>query len=154
MKSLEESMKNLKDRADEEILKRIELVCKTNGQKSLVHWPFKAEGLKTMWNRYSSELQRRIENRIAQLTGVPGSQETGSANMVEDFLRNTYPRIIAAMLTYRLIFEQMSKAYKGGYMPKTTLDNVPVIIEVMDERANSSLQAVLVTYDNLNVQNP
>ena len=63
-------MKKLKDRADAEIKKKIEIVCKTGGQKSLIKWPMKAEGLLSMWERYSSELDIRINNRINQLTGM------------------------------------------------------------------------------------
>ena len=103
-KSIRDDMKKLKDRADAEIKKKIELVCKTGGQKSLIKWPMKAEGLLSMWERYSSELDIRINNRINQLTGI-GSVETGSATMLEDFLRSTYPQIVAMLLTYKTLFE-------------------------------------------------
>ena len=97
-------MKKLKERADAEIKKKIELVCKTGGQKSLIKWPMKAEGLLSMWERYSSELDIRINNRINQLTGI-GGVETGSATMLEDFLRSTFPQIMASMICYRTLFE-------------------------------------------------
>ena len=57
-----------------------------------------------MWSRYSMELQKRIDNRIAQVIGSNGSVESGSAAMVEDFLRVTYPQIISVMIVYRCIF--------------------------------------------------
>lgn len=151
MKSLEENMKNLKDRADAEITKKIEIICKTNGQKSLVHWPFRAEGLLTMWNRYSAELQNRINNRIGQLTGT-GGRETGSAEMVEDFLRNTYPRIIAAMLIYKIIFLQLAVEYKKGIVVNYTADNVPVIAKAMGEMKTQEFVALLAMFDA--TQNP
>ena len=117
-------MDNLVKGADEEITKKIEIVCKTGGQKSLVHWPFKAEGLKGMWKRYMSELQLRINNRIDQLTGSRGSVQTGSSNMVEDFLTVTYPQIIAMMLTYKCVFDQLSEQYRRNFIPNYTFEDI------------------------------
>ena len=155
MKSLEEAMKNLKDRADAEITKRIEIICKTGGQKSLVHWPLKAEGLLTVWNRYSAELNIRMKNRLDQLTGSGGGRETGSANMVEDFLRNTYPRIIAAMLTYKLMFEQLAAEYRKNLALYVTWDNVDPIVEGMTDIKVSNIITILLTFDSLtNSNNP
>lgn len=156
MKALEESMKNLKNRADEEIKKRIEIVCKTGGQKSIKHWPLKAEGLLTMWSRYSAELQERIKNRINQLTGTSGSRETGSASMLEDFLRTTYPRIISAMLTYRLVFEQVRMFYQEGLIPEVTADNVEEVIRVTEATLDTEFLLNLDLFDNtvLNVGGP
>ena len=69
-KKIEDEMKFLKESADKEINAKIDLVCKTGGNShSLLKYPFKAEGLKGMWARYSSELQSRIDNRIAQIAG-------------------------------------------------------------------------------------
>lgn len=150
IKDVAAQMKILKDRADEEIKKKIELVCKTGGQKSLVHHPFKAEGLLTMWNRYSSELQVRIDNRIAQLTGSSGSVETGSANMVEDFLRVTYPRIIAVLLTYRCIFSQIAYEYKNGYIPNYSYDDVSLLMTTEEERLTQMVGNVVTTFDSIN----
>ena len=127
-KKIEDEMKFLKDSADKEINTKIDLVCKTTGNShSLLKYPFKAEGLKGMWARYSSELQQRIDNRIAQLKGSTGSAETGSAAMVEDFLRNTYPQIIAMMLTYRCVFEQLKAVYKNKNIPKCSLDDLKTL---------------------------
>jgi hypothetical protein len=121
-------MKFLKHSADKEINTKIDIVCKTTGNShSLLKYPFKAEGLKGMWARYSSELQQRIDNRIAQLKGSTGGAETGSAAMVEDFLRNTYPQIIAMMLTYRCVFEQLKAVYKNKNIPKCSLDDLKTL---------------------------
>ena len=123
-KDVRQNMDNLVKGADEEITKKIEIVCKTGGQKSLVHWPFKAEGLKGMWKRYMSELQLRINNRIDQLTGSRGSVQTGSSNMVEDFLTVTYPQIIAMMLTYKCVFDQLSEQYRRNFIPNYTFEDI------------------------------
>lgn len=124
-KRIEDEMKFLKESADKEINAKIDLVCKTGGNShSLLKYPFKAEGLKGMWARYSSELQQRINNRIAQLKGSSGGVETGSAAMVEDFLRVTYPQIIAMMITYRCVFEQLKEVYKDGFTPKVTMEDI------------------------------
>ena len=147
IKELENAMKFIKDRADEEIKNKIAIVCKTNGQKSLRHHPFKAEGLISMWNRYSSELQLRIDNRIAQLTGSKGSVETGSAAFVEDFLRVTYPRIIAMMLTYRCIFKQLAYEYRNGMVPYYTIDDFNTGYEIFNDEMDESLSRVVSTYD-------
>lgn len=82
-----------------------------------------------MWTRYSSELQMRINNRVDQLMGSNGGVETGSATLVENFLTTTYPAIIAAMLTYKCVFQKLAlkyKEYEG--MPKYTLDDFNNII--------------------------
>lgn len=147
MKGLEEAMKNLKDRADAEIKKKIELICKTNGQKSLKHWPFKAEGLLSMWERYSSELQLRMKNRLDQLTGSNGGRESGTAHMLEDFLRTTYPRLIAAMTTYRMIFEQIQLFYKRNLVPEVTLDNAEEILQVTHDRIDEYIKNNLGKFD-------
>lgn len=121
-KTMREDMKKLKDRADAEIKKRIELVCKTGGQKSLIKWPMKAEGLLSMWERYSGELQIRMDNRINQLMGL-GGVETGSALMLEDFLKSTYPQIVAMLITYRTLFEQIGQVYRQNFVPSMTLED-------------------------------
>lgn len=92
-KNIREQMEYLKDAANKEINAKIDLVCNTTGteNKLQLKYPFKAEGLKGMWARYNSELQMRIDNRINYLMGSQGGAETGSAAMVEDFLRTTYP---------------------------------------------------------------
>ena len=147
IKELANAMKFIKDRADEEIKNKIAQVCKTSGQKSLRHHPFKAEGLLSMWNRYSSELQLRIDNRIAQLTGSSGSVETGSAAFVEDFLRVTYPRIIAMMLTYRCIFKQLAYEYKNGYVPFYTVDDFNTGYEYFVDEMDGELSRIVTMYD-------
>ena len=147
IKELSNAMKFIKDRADEEIKNKIAQVCKTGGQKSLRHHPFKAEGLLSMWNRYSADLQMRIDNRIAQLTGSQGSVESGSASFVEDFLRVTYPRIIAMMLTYRCIFKQLSYEYKNGYIPYYTVDDFNTGYKYFVDDIDSALGRVVSMYD-------
>ena len=103
-----------------------------------------------MWNRYSSELQVRIDNRIAQLTGSSGSVETGSANMVADFLRVTYPRIIAVLLTYRCIFSQIAYEYKNGYIPNYSYDDVSLLMTTEEERLTQMVGNVVTTFDSIN----
>lgn len=133
-KDVRQNMDTLVKGADEEITKKIEIVCKTGGQKSLVHWPFKAEGLKGMWKRYMSELQLRINNRIDQLTGSHGSVTTGSANMVEQFLTVTYPQIIAMMVTYKCVFQQLKEMYSRDLMVHYTFEDCEDIIQESEDQ--------------------
>ena len=146
-KEVKSQMKTLKDRADAEIKKKIEIVCKTGGQHSLVKWPFKAEGLLTMWERYSTELQMRIDNRYAQLTGSNGSVESGSASMLEGFLRSTYPQILAAMLTYSALFQQISDMYRDGFIPRYTFEDTGRIKAEAKKKYASKLDLILKDYD-------
>ena len=150
-KRIEDEMKFLKDSADKEINAKIELVCKTGpNTHSLLKYPFKAEGLKGMWARYSSELQQRINNRIAQLKGSHGGPTTGSAAMVEDFLRVTYPQIIAMMLTYRCIFEQLKEVYKkGGADVACTLDEVKAATKAVAASLEDDVTIIVHDYDAL-----
>ena len=144
-KSIRDDMKKLKDRADAEIKKKIEIVCKTGGQKSLIKWPMKAEGLLSMWERYSSELDIRINNRINQLTGI-GSVETGSATMLEDFLRSTYPQIVAMLLTYKTLFDQLNVLYKGNFVPQYTLEDYEKIKEETAEELGARIKTLLLAF--------
>lgn len=151
-KSIRDDMKKLKDRADAEIKKKIELVCKTGGQKSLIKWPMKAEGLLSMWERYSSELDIRINNRINQLTGV-GGVETGSATMLEDFLRSTFPQIMASMICYRTLFEQLYLTYRNNFADTNsyTLEDVEVIKQEGNEEFGTRMKTLLITFKNRTV---
>jgi hypothetical protein len=149
-KRIEDEMKFLKDSADKEINAKIELVCKTGANThSLLKYPFKAEGLKGMWARYSAELQQRINNRIAQLKGSHGGPESGSAAMVEDFLRVTYPQIIAMMLTYRCIFEQMKAVYKDGKDVACTLEEVKAGAKAVASSMEDDVTVIVHDYDSL-----
>ena len=147
-KSIRDDMKKLKDRADAEIKKKIEIVCKTGGQKSLIKWPMKAEGLLSMWERYSSELDIRINNRINQLTGM-GSVETGSATMLEDFLRSTYPQIVAMLLTYKTLFEQLNVIYKENLATQYTLEDYEKIKEYSAEELSARMKTLLLAFRSL-----
>ena len=147
-KSIRDDMKKLKDRADAEIKKKIEIVCKTGGQKSLIKWPMKAEGLLSMWERYSSELDIRINNRINQLTGM-GSVETGSATMLEDFLRSTYPQILAMLLTYKTLFEQLNVIYKENLATQYTLEDYEKIKEYSAEELSARMKTLLLAFRSL-----
>ena len=103
-----------------------------------------------MWARYSAELQNRIDNRIAQLTGTTGSRESGSASMVEDFLRTTYPQIISVLLTYRCVFAQIAEQYNRGYIPEYSDDDMKEIVQSMDGRYTARLMVVLRAFDAVN----
>ena len=149
-KKIEDEMKFLKESADKEINAKIDIVCKTGGNShSLLKYPFKAEGLKGMWARYSSELQQRINNRIAQLKGSTGGAETGSAAMVEDFLRVTYPQIIAMMITYRCVFEQLKEVYKDGFTPKVTLEDIKTVGKQTRNNQREDLEVLVSEYDDM-----
>jgi len=93
------------------------------------------------------ELQKRIDNRVAQVIGSNGSIESGSAAMVEDFLRVTYPQILSVMLVYRCIFAQIAILYKNGFIPQYTLDEEVKNIALMEENLDRGIDGVLTTYD-------
>ena len=141
-------MKQLKEAADKEINAKIDIVCKTGDQKSLLKYPFKAEGLKGMWARYSNELQSRIDNRINQLMGTQGGSDTGSAQMVEDFLTHTYPQIIAMMVTYRCVFAQIAQEYRNGFVPKVTLEDVQEVLGETERAYDDDLNVVVDEWEN------
>ena len=153
MKDIANQMKFLKDNVDETIKERIKIVCKTSGEKSVFHYPKVANGLQNMWSRYSAELQTRIDNRIAQLTGVNGSRESGSASLVEDFLRTTYPQIISVLLTYRCIFAQISESYKRGYVPDYSLDDIQELIDSKSSTYEQYLSMVFSAADKIDELN-
>lgn len=149
IKGLEEAMKQLKDKTSELVVKRIHHVCKTkeSDRKSLITWPLKANGILQMWDRYSVELDTRIKNRCSQfITGSNGIPE-----MLEQFLTDTYPAIIAMLLTYRCAFEQMNLFLKRGYIPKYTLEDIDKIIKMKDESIDAELNLVIVGYDNTKI---
>lgn len=147
-KGIADQMKQLKEAADKEINSKINIVCKTGDQKSLLKYPFKAEGLKGMWARYSNELQSRIDNRINQLMGTQGGSDTGSAQMVEDFLTHTYPQIVAMMVTYRCVFAQIAHEYKNGFVPKLTLEDVHEVLGETAKAYDDDLNVVVDGWEN------
>ena len=105
-----------------------------------------------MWERYSSELDIRINNRINQLTGV-GGVETGSATMLEDFLRSTFPQIMASMICYRTLFEQLYLTYRNNFADTNsyTLEDVEVIKQEGNEEFGTRMKTLLITFKNRTV---
>ena len=112
-------------------------------------YPFKAEGLKGMWARYDAELQMRIDNRINYLQGSQGGAETGTAAMVEDFLRTTYPQIIAMMITYRCVFAQIAEQYRNGYVPAYTLEDVQELIAAQEKEYSDDIDVAFEGWDEM-----
>lgn len=140
-KNIRERMKTLKDAADKEINSKIDIVCRTRPEsKNILKYPFKAEGLKGMWARYSSELESRMENRINQLIGSNGGQDFGCAEMVEEFLTSTYPQIIAMMVTYKCVFEQIKVEYANNMITRATVDNRKIIQQISEENLDCNLR--------------
>lgn len=150
-KNVAEQMKYLKDAANKEINAKIDLVCNTTGQENKLQlkYPFKAEGLKGMWARYDAELQMRIDNRINYLQGSQGGAETGTAAMVEDFLRTTYPQIIAMMITYRCVFAQIAEQYRNGYVPAYTLEDVQELIAAQEKEYSDDIDVAFEGWDEM-----
>ena len=100
-----------------------------------------------MWERYASELDIRINNRINQLTGL-GSVESGSATMLEDFLRSTYPQIISVMLTYKILFQQLNALYKKDFEPGYTLEDREEIARLSEDEFDNRIRVLLIQFGN------
>ena len=111
-KLMQERMKALKDGATNEINTKIDLICRTAnsgnvdiGDKfkaAISKHPVRAATLKNLWIRYSDDLDGRIETRLKSITGENGSNS--AYNTIREFLVNTYPNLIAMMLTMKNIF--------------------------------------------------
>lgn len=112
IKNTRDRMNKLKEAADKEITAKIEIICRTAtsananiGSKfkaAISQHPMRAESLKGIWTRYSDDLNDRIESRIRSIYGANGNVTI--FNTVKDFLRMTYPNLIAVMLYYRQYF--------------------------------------------------
>lgn len=149
IKGTKDAMNKLKEKTSELVVKRIHHVCKTkeSDRKSLVTWPLKANGLIAEWERASVELDTRIKNRYEQLL----NGESCVPEFVEQFLTDTYPAIIAMMLTYRTAFEQMNIFLKRDYIPKYSLEDIDKIIENQDDLINEQIRTMVIAYNNTQI---
>lgn len=122
IKNSRDRMKNLKEAANKEITAKIELICRTaSGEHSslgdkfkaaLSKHPVRAEALKNIWARYYDDLEDKIESRIRSITG-----DNGNSNIlttIKNFLRVTYPNLIATLLYYKQIY-YLIKIYTEKY---------------------------------------
>ena len=110
-------MKALKDAADKEISEKIGLICRTAssansdlGDKfkaALSKHPVRAESLKNIWARYADDLNDRMETRIRSITHSQGNSSIYVT--IRQFLENTYPNLIGALLYYKQIFYLLEK---------------------------------------------
>lgn len=117
IKNSRERMKKLKDAADKEISAKIELICRTaSGANSdlgdkfkaaLSKHPVRAESLKNIWAKYADDLDDRIETRIRSITHSQGNSSIYVT--IRQFLENTYPNLIGALLYYKQIFYLIEK---------------------------------------------
>lgn len=110
-------MKALKEAADKEISEKIGLICRTAssansdlGDKfkaALSKHPVRAESLKNIWARYADDLNDRMETRIRSITHSQGNSSIYVT--IRQFLENTYPNLIGALLYYKQIFYLLEK---------------------------------------------
>lgn len=106
-------MQELKAAASDEIKKRIDIICRTNGGSDasskiaafLSKHPLRAEGLKRLWAQHEKDLELRIENRIKKITDYKGG--LGYCN---DILTKTVPQLYATLLTYKAIILYLEDA--------------------------------------------
>ena len=117
IKNTRTRMKALKDAADKEISEKIGLICRTAssansdlGDKfkaALSKHPVRAESLKNIWARYADDLDDRMETRIRSITHSQGNSSIYVT--IRQFLENTYPNLIGALLYYKQIFYLLEK---------------------------------------------
>jgi hypothetical protein len=69
--------------------------------------------------------------------------------MVEDFLRVTYPQIIAMMITYRCVVEQLKEVYKDGFTPKVTLEDIKTVGRQTRNNQREDLEVLVSEYDDM-----
>ena len=141
IKTARKQMEDLKKRTDEEISNKIDIICRTGNaatqdlsgkfKSALSKHPLRAEGLKTLWKRYSVELDQRLENRLKQLYDLNGN---GTAiKFAQDFLSETYPNILATLLTYKTLLYTLQKEHKD-YLSQSQLSD-----EEIEEQAQQLL---------------
>lgn len=128
VKNAKSRMEKLKESCDKEINAKIELICRTaqSGQSSLgdkfksaiSKHPMRAEGLKNIWARYSDDLIDRIESRVRSIGGMNGNSNIFMT--IKRFLIDTYPALIAMMITWKCALE-LCKAYYNKY-PKVVVN--------------------------------
>lgn len=157
-KTMKENMEKMKKVVDEKMEEAINKVCKVDDKsepkgpvaKALLSHPLRANGLKTMWSRYSDDLTRRLEMRIGVLTGI-GANSNGSAEMLYEFLTVTYPRIISCMLVYKLIYEDIKRqagivigkyTMTGEQMKEDIKEHTKQYADMFNETVSSRIEGI------------
>lgn len=113
----------MQEGADKEILAKIDIICRTTNQDNMGlgaklgafirKHPMRAEYLKGLWGRYMRDLDVRKQKRIDNMTNPDGASPLAMCN---NFLVNTYPSLIAMMLTYKTIIKLITdKRVKSKY---------------------------------------
>lgn len=102
----------MQEGADKEILAKIDIICRTGNVEQMglgaklgafIHkHPMRAEYLKGLWGRYMRDLDVRKQKRIDNMTTPDNASPLG---MCTSFLKNTYPSLIAMMITYKAIIK-------------------------------------------------
>ena len=146
-------MKALKDAADKEISEKIGLICRTAssansdlGDKfkaALSKHPVRAESLKNIWARYADDLDDRMETRIRSITHSQGNSSIYVT--IRQFLENTYPNLIGALLYYKQIFYLLEKYTAISPIQLSTAEQIEKqIIEEDNEYINYQLSILLL----------
>lgn len=146
-------MKALKDAADKEISEKIGLICRTAssansdlGDKfkaALSKHPVRAESLKNIWARYADDLNDRMETRIRSITHSQGNSSIYVT--IRQFLENTYPNLIGALLYYKQIFYLLEKYTAISPIQLSTAEQIEKqIIEEDNEYIKYQLSILLL----------
>lgn len=112
IKFARKEMDLMQEQADKEIQTRIEVICRMGnvddmglGQKLTAFirkHPLRASYLKGLWARYMRDLdvrkQKRLDNIITPSNASP-------MKMCQDFLKITYPNLMAMMITYKTLIQ-------------------------------------------------
>lgn len=157
IKNSRERMKRLKEKADNEITAKIDLICRTAstehsslGSKfkaALSKHPIRSESLKNIWARYSDDLEDRIESRIRSISG--NNANSSILTTIKQFLNTTYPNLIAVLLYYKQIY-YLIKLYTEKY-PLSNTSNSELTQEQQNVNINnlkSYLLTLISAYNN------
>ena len=110
-------MEAMRDAADKEIMAKIDIICRTNNTENMGlstklaafirKHPMRAERLKGVWSRHKSELNTRMERRLKNIYDPTGNS---AMSMCMTFLIDTYPKLLAMMITYKSLIQILSDA--------------------------------------------
>lgn len=110
-------MEAMRDAADKEIMAKIDIICRTNNTENMGlstklaafirKHPMRAERLKGVWSRHKSELNTRMERRLKNIYDPTGNS---AMSMCMTFLVDTYPKLLAMMITYKSLIQILSDA--------------------------------------------
>jgi hypothetical protein len=102
----------MQEGADKEITAKIDIICRTANTDQMSagaklgafirKHPMRAEYLKGLWKRYMADLDVRKQKRLDNITNPNNASPMA---MCISFLEDTYPSLVAMMITYKTIIK-------------------------------------------------